>query len=389
MRGRNRLCEVFKNMIFDIEIMLSELRNRIQITLSLKTRKVLISVVAVCLVILTALGLCACLTAGTVENKIVKYQYAQNANVDYEVLLKPNLLYDQRALEMGKIYPSLFVEQLKTNFTYEFSGDKPADVKGNYAVLATVQGVQKEENKEIILWSKDFSLVPETTFNSPEGKVKLERELFISYESFNQFAQEVQKATEIVSAVNLSVKWFIQVEAQNEEGLVKDELTPQLNLPLGKKYFEVSGSLNPEKTGAIEEVREIATPINKKRIIFISIGMGLCFLVLLYLRLFVQVVTSSPWEKQIKGIFKKHGERLVALEKEMPIVRETIIKIKSLDNMVVLADELCKPIYYCHWNNMGKKSLSFFVLSENKVFSYDLVEDKASVTLNQGRTFPV
>ena len=189
------------------------------------------------LIVLTALTVWTCLSAGIEQNTIVKYQYVQKAKLDYKVFLKPNPLYEQGVLEMGQVYPSLFVNYLQPTLTYEFNGDKPANVKGNYSVVATVAGVQTEEKKEKILWSKDFQLVPKTDFNSPEGKVKLEKELSVSYDVFNQFADEVQKVTEIVSNVFLSLKWHIQVEAENEDGLIMDELTPKLIMPLGKKYF--------------------------------------------------------------------------------------------------------------------------------------------------------
>jgi len=388
MSRKNRFGAGLKNIMFDIEIFFSEIKKKTQLTLTSKTRKVFLVAVTVCIVILTVLGLWTCLSAGTEENKLVKYQYAHRANLDYEVFLKPNMLYEQQVLGMEKIYPSIFVEQVKTQLTYEFSGDQPADVKGNYTVIATVQGVQKEETKEVILWGKDFLLVPETPFSNAEGKVKLEKELWLSYESFNQFAQEVQKATEIASSVNLSIKWLIQVEAENKEGLIKEELAPQLVLPLCKKYFAISGELKPEKEGALEELVETNTPINKKRLALLSIGLVLFLLAFLYLWRFVKVATPSLWEKQLKGIFNKHGERLVALEKEIFLPREKIIRIKSIDDMVLLADEISRPIYYYHKTGIGNEGLSFYVLSENKVYLYELTAEDTNILFPQSDGLP-
>ena len=380
-----------RNLILDIEIILSDLKNvfrKLKITLTKKTRTVFITVATLGLIVLTTLMVWTCLSAGTEQYTTVKYQYVQKANLDYKVLLKPNPLYEQGALGMGQVYPSLFVNYLQPTLTYEFSGDKPADVKGNYSVVATVAGVQVEEKKEKVLWSKDFLLVPKTNFNSSEGKVKLEKELSLSYDVFNQFAAEVQKVTEIVSNVNLSLKWLIQVEAKNEDGVIKDELTPKLIMPLGKKYFEVSGDLEPKKTGAIEEVVETQVPINKNRIILLSGGLLLCLLAFFYLGRFVKVVTPGLWEKQVKQIFKKHGERLVGLEKEILLPREKIIKIKSIDDMVLLGDEMCRPIYYYHRTGVGNEALSFYVLSENKVYMYELRAENTNVLFPQSESLP-
>ncbi|MGI6144901.1 MAG: DUF5305 domain-containing protein [Clostridia bacterium] len=379
------------NLILDIQIMLSDLKNvlqKLQISLTQRTRTIFMVVVTFGLIVLTALTVWTCLSAGIEQNTIVKYQYVQKAKLDYKVFLKPNPLYEQGVLEMGQVYPSLFVNYLQPTLTYEFNGDKPANVKGNYSVVATVAGVQTEEKKEKILWSKDFQLVPKTDFNSPEGKVKLEKELSVSYDVFNQFADEVQKVTEIVSNVFLSLKWHIQVEAENEDGLIMDELTPKLIMPLGKKYFEITGDLEPEKTGAIEEQIVTQVPINKNRMILLNGGIAFCLLALLYLWRFVKVVTPSLWEEKVKEIFKKHGERLVGLEKEISLPREKIIGIKSIDDMVLLADELCRPIYYFHRTGFGDEALLFYVLSENKVYTYQLEAENTNVLFAPNETLP-
>lgn len=349
---------------------------RLKITMLDKTRVFLLTGISLGLVVMVIFLLGICLGQGIVENKVTKYQYWQKADLAYQVFLQPNLLYEEKVLGMGQIYPTNFVDQLKTTFTYEFSGDKKAEIKGNYSVVATVRGVQKEENKEKILWSKDFLLVPKTFFHSSEGTVKLRREVPLSLGTFNRFGEEVQKATEIVSNVILSLNYRIQLEAQNEEGLIKEEFTPSLSLPLCKKYFEISGDLTPEKAGSLEEVVQTKLPINGGKVAFLSLGVLLCILALVYLVRFVEVVSPNPWDKQIKQIFKKYGEKLVALEKEVPVVWEIIITIKSVDDLVRLADELCKPIYYYRRIIEGKESLSFYVFSDGKIFIYELESEE-------------
>ncbi|MGI6587280.1 MAG: DUF5305 family protein [Peptococcia bacterium] len=385
-----RISACLKMFIFDLEVMILDLKELItkrKITISAKIRTILIIGVSLCLVTMLIFLGGTLKGAEPVENKIAKYQYSQKANLDYQVFLKPNLLYEENVLEMGRIYPTNFVDQLQTTMAYEFSGDKKAEIRGNYFVMAKVQGTQKEENKEKTLWSKEFLLVPQKHFHSSEGKVKFKEEVPLTFWAFNQFGEEVQKATGIVSNVNLVVDWQIQVEAKSEEGLIKEEFTPQLVIPLCKKHFEVGGDLAPEKAGAIEEIVETKVPLNRKRVVFLSLGMMLCLLILLYLLRFVQAVSPSLWEKQVQQIFKKYGERLVALEKEIPVIRETIIKIKSLDGLVLLADELCKPIYYYRRIIDGKESISFYVFSENKVFIYDLKFREVEATLERDVAF--
>lgn len=356
--------------------MREEIRERLEIILPAKIRLLLIIMVTIILVTLSIFFLRTLENPQLIENKIIKYQYMQKANIGYEVSLKPNMLYSEKKLGMGHIYPSNFVDQLQTTFSYQYRGDKKADIKGKYCVIATVQGEQIEEKKVKVLWSKDFLLIPETSFNSTEDSVEFKQEVPINYGTFNKFAEEVQKATEISSQVKLSINWKVNIEAKTNDGMIKEELTPKITLPLGKKYFEVEGELTKEKTGAMENKVWTKDPVNKSGIVLLGIFGLLCMLALLYLVLFVKGFTESLFEKKVKQIFKNHGERLVALE-QTPIVNKEmlikVIKVKTLEDLVRIADETCKPVYYNVKAIEQRKIVPFYVLGEERIFAYYLI----------------
>ena len=60
------------------------------------------------------------------------YTYSNRATVNYKVFVKPNQLYTTNPLEEGGIYLTEFEDYINTSFNYEFSGERDADLKGNY-----------------------------------------------------------------------------------------------------------------------------------------------------------------------------------------------------------------------------------------------------------------
>lgn len=320
---------------------------------------------------------------GTLEQKLTHYQYQQKANLDYQVFLKPNLLYEEKVLGKGLIYPTNFVDHLQTTLSYEYSGTKQAGIKGKYQVVATVEGIQKEEKKDVVLWSKDFLLVPETPFQSEDNAVKLEKQLPISFWKYNNFAETVQKETGILSNVLLTIKWGIKLDAQTEYGLVQEELQPVLKLPLVKKYFEVEGELTKVQEGALEETVAQPVPLKPTMMVLPGVGAAVSLVVFLFCLIFVRGSALSAYERKVKQIFKWYEERLVALEQDLTIGTEMVLRVKSVEDLVRIADELCKPVYYIHDMMGEREKISFYVLGEAKVFSYELRSPDKKVPLGR------
>lgn len=344
----------------------------------------LLGLVSVVFIALLVSLLMSYLAPHTEEQEITNYQYFHKGDITYEVALRDNLLYENKVLGMNKVYPANYVDQVTAHFHYEYTGDKQATLSGQYQVVATVHGIQKENQVEKILWSKDFLLEPETAFSDEvteeTGRVKLQKTLKIPFRDFNTFAQQVQQETGILSGVVLTVKYLVKTQAETEYGVVNEELTPSLRLPLGMTYFEVAGELTQEKEGALTETVMRTVPVNNTLFIAMLIGMGLCLLLLWGLLFFVKGTKTDPYQKLVKDIFKKYEERLVALEQELPTDKtkddsneqHMYIRVKSVDDLVRIADEISRPVYYSERGINEKKGYVFYVISGRRIFSYEM-----------------
>jgi len=337
-----------------------------------KLRVFLIALSAVLLITFSTFLFCTWKYPGTVEEKITKYQYTQKANVDYEVVLKPNIVYDEKTLDMGQVYVTNFVDHINTTVNYKFSGDREANIKGNYSVIAKVQAIQKEGKDVKIAWSKDFVVVPLKTFNVENKEINLNEQIPINLNTYAKFAERVKKTTGIMSNIIMTIDWDIKAEVETDEGVIKEELSPNLVLPLGTNSFEIEGELTKEKEGAIEEVLRSTVPMNMNKVGFFGAGIGISIITLVFLIFFVKGYAPTFYEKEVKQIFKKHGEKLVALDNEITINQEGLISVKSIEDLVRIADEICKPIYYKNVGKNDKKGLSYYVISDSRMFSFKL-----------------
>jgi hypothetical protein len=362
-----------------------QIKRNHKIRMPYRLKGFLLGLGAVTFIALLAFLLMSYLAPRTEEQELTNYKYHHKGELTYEVALRDNLLYENKVVGMNKVYPSNFVEQITAFFKYEFTGDKKAALSGQYQVVATVQGIQTEEQEEKVIWSKEFILEPETPFAAQvmeNGPFHLQKELRIPFGDFNSFAQQVQQDTGILSNVVLTVKYLLKTRAETEYGAVNEELAPTLRLPLCMAHFEVAGELSQEKEGALTERVIRTVPVNPTLLSAVLLGMGLCLLLLLGLVFLVRGTRADPYQKRLKEIFKKYGERLVALEQELSVDpdgddrnaagQSTCIRVKHMDDLVRIADEISQPVYFLEPGPNEEKGHEFYVISDQKIFFYEI-----------------
>lgn len=311
------------------------------------------------------------------EQKNTLYSYNSKSAVNYEVFLKPNILYPNKSLGEGEIYITEFVDFIDTTFNYEFSGDKEATIQGDYNIVASAAGFIKGEDKgDIIVWKKDFRILPKTSFSNNGNKVEIKEKISLKLDEYNEFAKAVTEASKVNTSVNLDVVMNINIQVKTDNGIIEETISPSMVIPLNTSMFQISGNTSIEKPGAIEETNQIQLPVNRNKVIIYIVILGILLLILVYLVFFTKsvVIIKDPLEKELKQIFKKHGDRFVALSKEPFINSNYINQVKSIDDLVRIADELCKPIIYKH--SIDYKEIDkFYVINEDEIYVL-IIDDK-------------
>ena len=301
------------------------------------------------------------------ENSL--FSYNNKGTTDYTVFLKPNNLYSGNSLEEGKLYILEFIDHINTNFIYDYSGQNEVNIKGYYDIAVKVQGITVDNNQIKTIWEKDFPIVHHTNFSSTNGQISINEEVNINLDEYNTFVKETIEATKINCDTILTLLMDINLTGTTDHGTFEEHITPNIVIPLNTPMFEITTN-NIEKEGAIEETIQVPVPVDKNKVILYGAIIGISALGLIFLIFFTKPAPKKDaLEIALNKIFKKHGDRLVALSSGIDISNARLVR--SFDDLVRLADEINKPILY-EYSDDYKEINKFFITNDDEIYSFEL-----------------
>lgn len=345
-------------------------KNRKKLKLPKKLRIALMVVASLIFVITASFAFKGYKYPGFINETVPLYSYHSKANINYQVLYNPNILYAETVAGEGLTYITQYIKDVKALLNFQFTGEREAEYKGEYEVSAAIKGTVKEGDKIKTIWTKDYQLLPRTSFQGKDKKINVQTELDIDYKQYYNFVQRFIEDTKINSDVNLVVYWKVWLDAQTDKGPIKEELTPVLSIPLNERYFQMGGSTVKENNSALETVTQKAAPVNTKKVTVLT-GLALLALVgAIFLYFFTVGYVEDNYVKQsMKKIMKDHKDRLVSLHESVVLCTDNIIPVKTMEDLVRIADELSKPVLYKY---EGQGVPAFYVLDEAKTYLYEV-----------------
>jgi len=325
------------------------------------------------------------------EIKVKVFSYSSAGNIDYRVRLKPNILYNETSLGEGEIYITEFVDNILANFSYRFAGDKESEIQSTYEIIAYVEGydeiksdfptyqqtegsAEQSNSRQKVVWSKEFRLVPETRVNQNGNELSVTRNLSLNYSEYNNFASKAIELSKFSVKTRLVVTMNVMTEANTQFGTVNDSCSQSLVIPLGSSSFQIIKNNQPEKPGALEETQKIQIPKDRNLIILYGAVGVVSLFILLWLIFLVKTKPGiSEHAKVLNTIFRKYGNRLVALNSASPCDSDLIRMVRSIEDLVRIADEIQKPILYSY-NSDSNFINRFFIYDDIWMYVFDIRE---------------
>lgn len=307
---------------------------------------------------------------GFEDNKVQLYSYNNKSAIDYSIYLKQNNLYKGTYLEEGKMYITEFVDYIDANIIYEFNGERAADIKGEYNIIARVEGYNGEEDKIIKIWDKDFPIIQQNWFNTKDGKLVINEKVKLNLSEYNEFVKEIKETSKINCKTNLNLIMNINMKATTDNGIIEKNISPSLLIPLDVDMFEIIEKNILNQSEALEDTVQVQIPINMKIIIILGLVLTIILITLIILVFFIKVKPEIDiLEKEVRKIFKKHSDRLVAINSE--IIAKDSIYVKSIDDLVKVSDEIEKPILY-KYSEDYKDIKIFYVVNSLNTFLFEI-----------------
>ncbi|NMA25619.1 MAG: DUF5305 domain-containing protein, partial [Clostridiales bacterium] len=217
-----------------------------------------------------------------VPESVPVYSYSCKADVTYKVMLLPNDIVPEESLGENKAYISQFVDYIDTAFAFEYSGDEEAQLSGSYGATAYLRGVVTGLGDNVVLWTKEYELIPQTEFHKTGHQAAVNYRAPVDYNSIREYGEAVKDFLDISSNLQLSVVYTLSIDAETEKGTVHEEFAPSITIPVSGDYFRITKNTEGEKAGTIDESRQTVSPHYRMKKNFCYTAAGSLSLALLF-----------------------------------------------------------------------------------------------------------
>lgn len=345
-------------------------------TLKKKTRQGVIAVLLFILVLALAGLYWSYTRPAETAVEYTTFPYNQESTLDYRVYLLPNELYEETFLGPGRAYISALADYISTEFIYRFSAGSEAEIDGEYSVTANIVALTGQE--DYLVWEKSFPLLAPETFHVNGKDVFLREEVILPFSEYVALANSIRETTGFTpQKLNLRVNYNVNLVADTPEGVIEETATPELIVPLSGNVFTVGGSLEDSRTGGIPATRQEPVPYFEEARTGFAL---LSSLLVLFLLIFIQVTVGREErnnfiKKKLSRILKQHQDRIVKCAEAIPSPGQgNILEVASFDDLLKIADELGKPIFYQSGQKEENYEHTFSVFSEQHTYRYTLGE---------------
>lgn len=218
---------------------------RLKINKRLKT--VLLCISSILIIVFLALIIKDAKIPEYKEEQIPVFTYRQKGDIQYEVFLKPNILYEQPSLGEGNIYITEFVDVIEASFSYAFEGERTSRIQGEYEIIATVEGYSdlstNEKNSATgntkTIWKKEYILWPKTVTQIQKQSDSFSKNVIIPFSEYKKFSNEVQALTRVSLSTRVCVTMNTTLTAETDQGPIIESNSQVLIIPLDENSFEI------------------------------------------------------------------------------------------------------------------------------------------------------
>ena len=326
--------------------------------------------VLICLIALFVFSTYTTYAAFQKEEPIVKEKvitvcnYEHTGNFNYVVYLKNNSLYGSATIGPGDIIFKNITDHIDASFSYRFSSDRKAKVRGDYELSATVK---------TDLWSKNFVIIPKTDFNSSSFRINFP----LNISRFDSVVNQIDKELAVRSKKpELIMRCTVHTVAETDAGTIDEFFAHSLVVPLRESVININSNLSASKPGSIKRTEKVVLPPppaaaeKKQKSLASTIAIGFVFIAFALLTESEQRKIDRT-EKIVKGIKKKYSDWIVDSD-EAPSA-EKIIPLNSIEDLMKVAEDLGKPVIH---TSIREGEHLYFVFDGSTQYKYVLGEGK-------------
>jgi hypothetical protein len=279
------------------------------------------------------------------------YTYGYEGIYDYTVALKSNTIYDNKTTLKpgeGTIYRRI-TDHINLDFTYSFDGDQTAHFTIRYITREYVQTSSWE--KQIVEFPEEIIESSGSTMNFSVDNLPI---IFPS--SIAAIVTKINADTGMATSdYSLNITVEMHIEAKTSAGTVEEDFAPTLKIEFKStldqgEIISITG-LENTKTGDITKTEKKYQPwVEQQREIYYGFSTVSFFGLAVSVWFYTKNRPAKPptTEKLIEGIIEPYEEIIVEAGQEQLAKPVTTITMKTLEDLVKVADTTGKPIIHTY-----------------------------------------
>ena len=315
----------------------------------------------------------------TLISESILYEATCEPKAGYQVVINPNEVFPGTTQKEGEFYSKKILNYIQTDFEVNYKGSKAVPLDIEYQILATVNGYQGEDPDKVNYWSKSFPLTNKKVLKEDRSSTwsKKERVNFqlSGYDAFAVRAKEIT-GMEVGNEVILSMTGKITAHTDKED--LDTPFDVNIRIPLMEDVFQITKSnVDPIMKNVTAKV-ETPAPIDLFRTVSYGILLGFCLIGLIILIVFTREPNAQELLfRKVNGTLKNYGSRIVALQSIPKMNYRQCYKVHSMKDLIKIADELQKPIFYEVDKDTVVKDYEFHIIENDTLYSLFLDSSEA------------
>ena len=292
------------------------------------------------------------------EKTIVKGSYNCQSEIKYTPIIQGGTMYNESNIEFGSDFISEFINELDLTCLYKFDCIDASDISGKYTVTAILEAKYSEENT---IWKKEYLLCPEENFSANQT----DKILKINLQDYRGFESSIEAETGLSTNATMSIIYSVNISAMVNNTPVTETSISTLIFPLDTKLLQFSGEPVSEIKKDVEESINSELKLNVWLILLNIIVILALIIALSYVLIYTKPIDFDPRKRQMEKFLKQNNDRIVELNNDSITIVNPVI-VNSLNDLLLIADELKKPIFKS--NSTHYSDTIFYVLDDSQQY---------------------
>jgi hypothetical protein len=290
--------------------------------------------------------------------------YHEIGSADYEVCLKPNQYFAAPCQPAGKQYVASLIDNLQTDFKYNFHADDNVNYQYSYNISAKLVATEAADSAKV-LYENEEILLPDQAIDTAAGRgFEINEKINLDYGKYNNLITAFRLDYGLTLEASLIVSLNVKLHFAHADFSAPLDTTAKvaLRVPLSERTINVA--IQSDQLRQSDHLSETRRDFVKNLPFIITAAFSaVVFLLALVSLSFAAVRRAShrsTYEKKLRSILHSYNQLIVEVDRIPKVSRDNIIKVASFDELLDAQSTINQPILHLKTS----PNHSFFIIED-------------------------